>query len=282
MVKIFKRYLLLFLYLASCLFINCNNDILGLFASTDLDERLNEKNPLKFMKTNNMRLLPLGHLGDEYSFIVITDTHIENGNAFGLEKIIPLIANDRDIKFVVINGDITQNGNKENIAKFIEIAHALEDLGVPCYPVIGNHDIYFNNWPNWKAYIGSTYYRIDSGKTTLFFLDSANAYFGKTQLDWLESGIKTAGRRVFVFSHVNLFVKSPFDIQQFTDVRERARIISILKGRCDIMFMGHVHKRILNEAGGVKFLSIEDYRDNRIFCRVNVKNTGIDFSFHKL
>jgi 3',5'-cyclic AMP phosphodiesterase CpdA len=238
------------------------------------------------MKSADMRHLPPDFLEDEYTFIVLTDTHIENGNAVGLEKIIEVIKEEKEqgqkIKFVVITGDITQNGSKEDIGKFIEIAHALEESGIPCYPVIGNHDIYFGNWSNWKEYIGSTYYRIDSSGTTLFFLDSANAYFGKKQLDRLENEIKTAEERVFVFSHANLFVESPIDIQQFTDVRERARILSILKGHCDIMFTGHVHRRILNEVGGVKYITIEDYRSSRIYCQVNVNKKGIDYSFHKL
>jgi predicted phosphodiesterase len=256
-----------------CFLTGCRNDIFGLFGSTDLDNRLKEKNSFKFLTPASRELL----LGDEYSFIVINDTHIEDGNAHGLEQLKDEI--DDEIKFVVFNGDITQCGYRQDIEKFIEIA---DSLGVPCYPVIGNHDVFFGNWPEWKDLIGSTRYRINGDSATLFILDSANAYFGKDQLDWLESEIKNANDRVFVFSHVNLFEISPVHLQQFTDTRERARFMSILKDRCDIMFMGHLHHRLLTEAGCVQYISIEDYRDNRSYCRVSVKKTGISWEFKTL
>ena len=266
-----RIHLLVFFSLLIFLFTTgCNSDLLGLFRSTDLDERLKEQNNFKFLRHEDRNI----SVGEEYSFIVVSDTHIENGNTFGLEKLKDVIAADSSIKFAVITGDITQNGSRKDIETFITLARS---LGIPCYPVIGNHDIYFDNWTHWKNLIGSTRYRINGDGTTLFMLDSANLFFGKEQLDWLEREIKKTQGRVFVFTHVNLFSISPVIIQQLPDVRERARLISILSGRCDIMFMGHNHHGSTRETGGVIFLTAESFIDNKIYYLVSVTKTGISY-----
>ena len=267
------RFFALVLLGGAFFLVSCNVDVFGMVASTDLDERWKERNTFNFLSPADRSL----SLGDDFSFIVLSDTHIEDGNAHGLEKLKDAI--DGGVKFVVVNGDITQGGHRKDLEKFIEIARS---LGVPCYPVAGNHDIYFGNWRVWKELIGSTAYRIDGGGATLLMLDSANAYFGANQIKWLERGLKTATGRVFVFSHVNLFVESPVDEQQFTDIRERARITSLLKGRCDAMFTGHVHERIIREAGGVRYITTEDFRSGSAYCRVTVSAGGIRWEFKKL
>jgi 3',5'-cyclic AMP phosphodiesterase CpdA len=210
---------------------------------------------------------------------VLTDTHIENGQARGLEKLQRVIQDNGQIKFVVFTGDITQNGARQDLQKFIDIARSFD---IPCYPVIGNHDIYFNNWPNWKDLIGSTCYRVDGDAVSLFILDSANAFWGKNQLDWLQRELKSARGRVFVFTHCNLFVESPADLQQTTDTKERAHIISLLKGRCDIMFAGHLHKETVREAGGVRYITVEAFVEKQTYCLVSVKRTGVSYAFEKL
>jgi predicted phosphodiesterase len=276
-----KTVLLLALLAASFLGSACRVDLLGLFASGELETRLESKNSFRFLsppaspaKTPADRDVDLG---DAYSFIVLSDTHIEWGDAHGLAKLKDRIGPDD--KFVVVTGDITQNGRREDVKKFVEIAAT---LGVPCYPVIGNHDIYFDRFSNWRELIGSTRYRIDHSNTTLFILDSANASFGVSQLDWLQDGLGTARDHVFVFTHANLFVESPGDIEQITDTRERARIMSILKNRADAMFMGHVHKRIIRAAGNVQYITIEDFVGHGTYCRVFVSETGIDWVFEEL
>jgi predicted phosphodiesterase len=248
--------------------------VFGLFGSTDLDTRLKEKSNSGFIS----RLSPLT-LGDEYSFIVITDIHIEEGNAFGLEKIKTVIEENPEIKFAVFCGDITQNGSEQDINKFLEIAG---DLPIPAYPVIGNHDIFFGNWPAWKRLIGPTSYRVNGDGTSLFILDSANAFLGKQQIDWLENELKNSKGRDFVFSHHNLFRKPMADIQQLSDTKERARLISLLSGKCDIMFTGHTHERMINEAGGTLYISIEDFTTYKTYCLVSVKKSGITYEFKKL
>ncbi|GHV51570.1 serine/threonine protein phosphatase [Spirochaetia bacterium] len=257
---------------------SCDMDLLGLFGSRDFEERLNEKNTFNFLTPADRSL----NLPDTYSFIVLTDTHIQGSYAHGLEKlkdvIIPGPQGDR---FVVITGDITDHGERKEVQKFIEIARS---LSVPCYPVLGNHDVYFGHWSVWKDMIGSSSYRIDgpNSGTTLFIMDSANATWGARQTEWLDKELKSAKDRVFVFTHANLFVEGPGDREQFTDVRERSRIMSMLKGRCDAMFTGHAHKRIIKNSGGVEYITIEDYRSNKTYCRVSVSPAGISYNFHTL
>ncbi|MDR1175934.1 MAG: metallophosphoesterase [Treponema sp.] len=253
---------------------SCSVDLFGLFASGDLDTRLSDKNTFNFLSPEDLSL----SLPDEYSFIILNDTHIEEGDAHGLEKLSSVM---NGAAFVVVNGDITQNGSRKDLQKFIEISGS---LGVPCYPVIGNHDVYFNNWPVWKELIGSTCYRIDSGtgSTSIFVLDSAAGTLGSAQYEWLEEGLKTAKRHVLVFTHTNIFIESPADLVQFTDVRERGRLMDLLKGRSEALFMGHAHKRMVHEAGGVHYITVEDYRSTGIYCRVRVSPTGLSWEFEKL
>ena len=251
-------------------------DILGVFGSNNLTKRFKERNNFRFLSDSDRTR----SFGDEYSFIVITDIHIKDGNTRGLEKLKTVIDDSNgEIRFVVAGGDISQYGSAQDIGSFTAIARS---LGVPCYPVIGNHDIYFGNWSVWKDLIGSTCYRINGDSATLLILDTANAFFGKDQIDWLHRQLQTAQGRVFVFSHVNFFVTSAADYEQFTDNKERARIISILHNRCEAVFMGHLHKRIITELGNVQYINIEDYRDNRAYCLVSVKKTGVSYKFEKL
>ncbi|GHV81625.1 hypothetical protein AGMMS49991_01830 [Spirochaetia bacterium] len=283
---LFRRVVFLSLFAVSMIFVEaCNVDLLGIFGSGDLDIRLEDRDTFNFL-TPDMRAPP--SFGNEYSFIVLSDTHIEDGDDHGLlEKLASVI--DADVKFVVITGDITQYGGREDVQKIIDIANSLADLSpsVPCYPVLGNHDVYFNNWPVWKELIGSSRYRIDTsdGGTTLFILDSANAYFGTAQLDWLERELKTANGYVFVFTHTNLFLgdrSSIVEVGQLTDIRERARVVSLLNGRADAMFTGHIHQRIIKQIGGVHYITLEDYVRNKTYCRVSVSPSRIEWEFKKL
>ncbi|MDR0709682.1 MAG: metallophosphoesterase [Spirochaetaceae bacterium] len=283
---------ILFFALLSCALVlsaaSCSVDIFGLFSSNDFDERFEDRNTFRLLAKEDRALsLPAE---EEYSFVVLTDTHIENGNDQGLGRLIGFIDRNgagTDDKFVVITGDITQNGKREDLECFINFIKELkEKKSIPCYPVLGNHDIYFNNWRNWRDLIGSSCYRVGaSGSgTTLFILDSANASFGFRQLDWLERELGKTSGHVFLFTHVNFFVKDLgfADMQHFTDVRERARVISLLAGKAEAVFSGHIHKRIERESGGVKYIAVEDFKDNRTWCRVYVTKTGVRYEFNKL
>ncbi|MFP3042140.1 metallophosphoesterase [Treponema primitia] len=222
-------------------------------------------------------------LGDSYSFIVLSDIHISD--SISANEFAKLKSRLGDAQFIVITGDITQNGTKEEIQKFIDVART---FGIPCYPVMGNHDIYTNRAGPWEELIGSSCYRIDSpsGDTTLFMLDNANGSFGHDQIEWLEKEMKSAKDHTFVFAHDNFFTENGlYDYEQITDINERARVMSLLKGQCDIMFMGHLHKRIVKKLGGVTYIMVENYGASEAtgtICRVHVSREGINYTFEKI
>jgi len=277
MVKKISKFFILFLFLFfACLIISCDYvDLAGLFGSNDLDERLKEKDNFVYLTTERG---DLSSVGGSYSFIVMTDTHVENGDITDLKKIAPVIT-PNNVKFIVNLGDISQNGKEEDIKAVTEYT---KTIGVPYYPVIGNHDIYFGNWSVWKQYIGSTRYRVDGKDFTLFILDSANAFIGNAQVDWLERELENipAGNKVFVFTHSDFFVQDSIKIQQTYDLAERARIMSILHNKGNgYVFMGHSHERVEKEFGGIKYVSIEDYKSTLVYCLVKVTSTGVSYEF---
>jgi predicted phosphodiesterase len=217
-------------------------------------------------------------LNDDFSFLVLSDVHITGNDTNGLEKIAEIIAEHGD-SFVVITGDITQSGKKTELESFVQTA---ESFNVSCYPVIGNHDIYFENWKEWEKIIGSTIYRIDGKNITLIMLDSANASFGSDQLNWLETQLETAKDHTFVFTHANLFTEKATSLQQLTDFRERARIMSLLDGNCDAYFAGHVHEQLTTEAGGVRYVTLNDFKSNKTYCRVTISSGSVRYEIKSM
>jgi predicted phosphodiesterase len=285
MVKSISKIFLSVLSLAiACFVIGCDYvDLAGLFAANDLDERLVEKNNFKYLTEDerNMKSISFPPTG-EFSFIVLTDTHVEGGNIEDLKKIENEIT-ATGAKFITILGDITQNGAEEDFKKVFEFTRT---LSVPCYPVIGNHDVYFGNWPHWKEHIGSTRYKVSDGENvTLLVLDSANAFIGKSQVDWLEKELKTAEGTVFVLTHSDLFVQDKIKIQQLYDPAERARIMSLLRDnndKCKMMLMGHSHEWVQKEYGDIVYISIDDYKSTQKYLLVTVKNGGVSYELRKL
>jgi 3',5'-cyclic AMP phosphodiesterase CpdA len=269
MVEPAPKHLVLFLAPA-VLLVSCNI----LLMTKDISDRFSYHNVFCFLSDADRN----PNLGDSYSFIVISDVH-NSGRIAEFSN--PAIL--QDAKFIVITGDISDEGSDGELERFIQAAGTFP---VPCYPAAGNHDIYDNNGAPWKKHIGSFCYRIDdgspAGSTTLFILDSANAVFGNEQLNWFEDEIRSANPTVFVFTHNNFFVDSMFDAEHLTDIKERARVMYALKDRRGALFSGHLHKRVVKESGGVKYISLEDFYAFSNYCRVFVSPAGIRYEFENL
>jgi predicted phosphodiesterase len=280
--KVYKNPVLPVMLLGIIGFLGCNYDFAGIFASSDLDDRLKERDNFVFLANNNWKRLTLSA---DYSFIVVTDIHIQNGETYGIEGLRSVIEEPaNNVKFMVVLGDITQNGSKGDLELFLNMV--VNRFGIPCYPVIGNHDVYSGGWSAWRELIGSTNYRVDGGSVTLLVMDSANLFLGKAQTDWLERELSGAAGHIFVFTHANLFAPNMEDPQQMTDINERARLASILRNRCDAMFMGHVHEWMIDNAGGVKYITVDAFHaianTNKSYCLVTVNGSNVRYGYKRL
>lgn len=112
------------------------------------------------------------HFVHKFSFVQLTDIHVGEGiDDYGthgfasdtmpvgnvgyaaqrLRKAVNWInshAKEKDIRFVIVTGDLTDSGEKSEFDKVNEI---LSSLKVPFIPQIGNHDVVSHTKTNWAA-----------------------------------------------------------------------------------------------------------------------------------
>ncbi len=250
-----------------------------LFLTSDFTARTPEQNtrlPINYKALKNIAKPEKAHsvFAEEYSFLIITDLHLKEDNARGIENIKNIVKPSDE--FLIINGDLTNSGTREQMNLLL---HVLDTVPIPVYPVIGNHDIYFHAWPLWQELFGETIYRIDSGNTTLLILDSANGRLGQQQMLWIEQQLKQTREHVFVFSHCNFFIPRFSVLQQFAALWERNHIFNLFHNKVDAVFTGHSHKRHIHIAKEVPYVNLDDFRDKNSFCRVYVTFFGIRYEY---
>ena len=107
-------------------------------------------------------------------------------------------------------------------------AYTYDEITLPFFPVVGNHDITHNGWALWSNIFHSSFYEMDiiviqpDGQSVadhLVFLDSASGTLGKTQIDLINQGALDGRydeyRYTFVFTHTNIF-RPPIPIRATT------------------------------------------------------------------
>jgi len=154
-------------------------------------------------------------------FIQVTDVHyvVQNERA---NEYLKALANDinriRDIDFVVFTGDNIDSPSAENLHGFLR---ATKKINVPCYFVIGNHDvstnakmdkdkyldvIRYHNWfyPAWKPNYkfekkGMVFVLVDGAKQ---IIPGPNGYYKQDTLAWLDKILdKNKKKPVIILQH---------------------------------------------------------------------------------
>lgn len=202
---------------------------------------------------------------DDYSFLVGSDSHVQNDTNRMAEMLRSGLEND-DLLYAHL-GDIADTKaeyyiNLDNVIKsykekYVEKYYTYDpvtekyiadedttykvtydDIVFPFYPVVGNHDITHNGWALFSSLFHSSFYQIyvylPQGTDTIadryIFLDSANGTLGDYQVDLLESESFTprynaSVRHTFVFTHTNLFRPSSL---QFSSTYPREELYYLL------------------------------------------------------
>lgn len=264
-----KRFfqILLIVFVAGYL-VSCKADPKGLVSSTDVDKRFEDSASLP--EKNDV---VIGEEETEFSFIVIADPHVYHGSDSGLKELKAKLVQDRtdgkNDKFLIACGDISQRGDTEDFLVF------RDTLGpeFPVYTTLGNHDLYFDGWHNYRKIFGKSCYTFKAGQSVRFVsFDSANGTLGRKQKNWLEGVLKNNTEPLcFAFTHFELFSPNSTTIQQYTDIEEAYYLIHLFKKTgVDYVLMGHSHDYYDKEINGTHYVNISDFTDKKDYFRFYV------------
>ena len=256
------------------LFSSCNRlDIAGMVVNrSDTEQRVAD-----WLDYNNLNGMPvINDVPDDYCFYSCSDIHHNDDNS-RFAKYITIERNDPEAIFSIIAGDLANESGErpyilaDSAMMFNPMIHADDD---PCFPIIGNHDVYYDCADFYKQHFNTSTYTVTvntvSGYKDLFiFLDSGNGTHGRRQLDWLEEQLshRTDYRYCFVISHNWLFrttynytttpaANLPEDEQYaFMDMMSRNAV--------DMVIMGHFHYRDTKTFGGVKYVMTDNLNDGK-------------------
>lgn len=207
---------------------------------------------------------------DDYQVYVCTDLHTEN-TTDNLKKFLNLERNDATAFFSIILGDlINVKGAMPAVYNALLFDSATQQSPDTVFTIAGNHDLYHNQWEDYKRYFGtSSYYltvQTPNAKDLYIFLDSGSGTLGKEQLKWLKNLLKekrNSYRNCVVCSHVNLFRTNGAIISSgnFT-MEETYEICDILsENRVDFCLQGHHHSREIIDFNNVTYLLVETMQD---------------------
>ena len=302
-----------------------------LIATTDVDDRV--KMSYEYYKVHKNQYQYLSAEDGEYTFLVGADSHMTND--IGRMEEMFNIGIDNDDLFMAHLGDIADTkaecyinldyAVKEARDKYVykhyeEVAvkddkgeehyfyrlpgtsdlYTLDQLKMPFYPVVGNHDITNNGWALWTNIFNSSFYFAyifigtdDDGAIAnydrLIFLDTASGTLGREQIDMLSNGTMDgmAGdpsikiRHTFVFGHTNIFRVGTFELASTFPREETYYLLNKFdEWDADIVFCGHVHQWDEQHIGDVTYLTLDSMSERNnpgpgnYLVRVHVKTDG--------
>ncbi len=234
------------------LFAACNVDVLGIFGTTDVDQRFND----------SMQSPPpsaVSVTATNFSILVLSDEHVYYGSNENFVRLTNFI--EADDRLMILCGDNVQNGRESD---FLALKDYLTMTGLPYYLTPGNHDIYNGGWQYFNNVFGRDCYSVSTGKVRLICLDSASGTLGGLQRQWLENTFAAATEPVIVvFTHFEFFRNGITELQQYTDPEEVLYLMNLFETHgVDIVLTGHSHVYDDRTINGVRYITADDFVDN--------------------
>ncbi len=284
------RILKISLFFALIFIISCDTiNLTGFFVSPSatIEERYTESMELN---SSNPSDTIIEVLQEDYTIYMCGDIHVTN-TADNLAQFIEIAKTDSSAAFSIILGDITDQKGGMEIAYDTIQKHTTEDYILKT--IVGNHDLYFNQWEVYKELFGSGIYyfavQTPTAKDLYIVLDSGSGTLGNKQLQWLEellSSERTNYRHCIVFSHTNMWAEnfSQFPSGLFS-IEESAKISNLLSQyNVNYYFNGHVHYRSTTTLNDVEYVTLDEMLDDSERASYVIVNVGetMDYDFYEL
>ena len=230
---------------------------------------------------------------DEYEVYAMSDIHVDFSTNNLDRYVSDYLVDTMAPPFSLCLGDvINATGHWDYFADHVK---PVTDAGRKIYYAVGNHDLYFDQWPEFKSrFHTSTYWfevqTVSGFKDLYIALDSGNGTLGTDQREWLENILKTKRneglRHIVVFTHTHLFKKdssqghtSNFNLEETYDLAD-------LFDRYDVslVLQGHSHSRDLTTFKDVVYLRVDALEDHYPDAYYTILSIGenINYNFVKI
>lgn len=267
---------------------SCNIDWLGFVSPTSdtVEQRFSQS-----IAWNNTHPLPqILTPTDNYSFYVGTDIHTEK-TVTNLTRFITDMRNDSAAYFGFLIGDLVNEPDAfHTFARALEFDTLTQLKNDTIFTTVGNHDLYFEQWNDYKTYFGTATYwfevKTPNFQDLFISLDTGNGTLGISQLKWLREILaskRSNYRHCIVFSHTNLFKQ---DNSQFPTsnmpIEETLEITDLMqKNKVNLFLQGHDHNREITHYKGVLYIIVDALRDDsdNAFYMIATCSDNVDYKF---
>jgi 3',5'-cyclic AMP phosphodiesterase CpdA len=156
------------------------------------------------------------------------------------------------------------------------------------FPIVGNHDLYFDGWKKFQSLFGTTTYlftvKTPTATDLYICLDSGSGTLGSEQLKWLKNILidRSDYRHCILFTHTNLFrIRHTFSTNPFVEeIRELADLC--VRYEIDMVVTGHDHKRnvvVFGNTVHVTMDALEDINDTPSYFKLNIIQGELSYQF---
>ena len=265
-----KRNMILSLAAAALVMTGCEKlDVTGMFVRKVTDVRIRVEQSLEYNGQHGCPTVTVPK--DDYRFYVCADIHADAYPVRFAEMVRRENA-DTLSHFYLVLGDIVWT--KENMAHYPDImpiepgTHVGDDTG---YAIVGNHDLFYNNWEDWRAmFHRSTYYitvRTPHYSDLFIMLDSGSGSLGDNQMKWLKTVLKDMRpnyRHCVVCLHNNLFRTDHSQLPSSNlPLEETYHLIRLFSdNHVNLVLQGHDHYRSIVDFEDVLYIVLDDLKDN--------------------
>ena len=200
----------------------------------------------------DFELKPLGRDDNEHQFIIWADPQVKN--AKDVEKMIAHSVPDVQ-KFVaaagsgaLLHGITVGDLVWDNHALFSDYDRAVEQMGIPFFQCLGNHDMDYNKGGDetsddtFQQTYGPTYYSFNRGQVHYVVMDNVrylgqdreyDGFIQQNQLDWLRKDLSFVPKEKLIVLCVHIPVHN--------STKNNTDLYALLEGRNVHIMSGHTH-----------------------------------------
>jgi len=185
-------------------------DIFGVFfgQNPSVEERFHQSDPKGFISE-----IEAG--SNNYRVYVVTDIHVDTTTGRTDTFVNDYISDSSAEQFCLCLGDLVEIKGRMKYAR--KAFQPINDAGKQLFISLGNHDIAFSQWEEYRSYFKTSVYQFkvitpSEGEDLYICLDSAQGTLGVDQREWLENALEDARsksyRNIIIFTHTHFFKRN--------------------------------------------------------------------------